>query len=101
MLAEILSALPNQKWLAIFNDSELRKNVIMRKLIPKTFATLTQRELQCLSLISQGLTIKKIAEYLHISSETVNTHAKSIRQKLNCFNITEAVSKALRWGLLS
>ncbi|HAT4486927.1 TPA: helix-turn-helix transcriptional regulator [Legionella pneumophila] len=101
MLTEIMTAIPNQKWLAIFNDSEFRKSVITRKAVKKPLAQLTPRELQCLSLISKGMTIKKISEYLHLSSETVNTHAKSIRTKMSCVNITEAVSKAFRLGLLS
>ncbi len=101
MLPEIKTALPNQKWLALFNDREFRNNVIMRKAVKKTLTQLTPRELQCLTMISKGMTIKKISEYLHLSSETVNTHAKSIRTKMNCVNITEAVSKAFRLGLLS
>ena len=62
------------------------------------FPPLTPRELQCLSLIAQGLNIKKIAEQLFLSSETVNTHTKSIRKKLECKNITEAVTKAFIYG---
>ncbi|MDW9178590.1 helix-turn-helix transcriptional regulator [Legionella pneumophila] len=101
MLPEIMSAIPKQKWLAIFNDSEFRKRVIKRKTVKKPLTQLTPRELQCLNLISEGKTVKKISEDLFLSSETVNTHAKSIRTKMNCANITEAVSKAFRLGLLS
>lgn len=101
MLPEIITAIPHQKWLAIFNDEEFRKNVITRKTTAAPAVQLTQRELQCLSLISKGMTIKKISEYLYLSSETVNTHSKSIRSKMNCINITEAVSKAFRLGLIS
>jgi len=100
MLPEITTALPGQKWLNVLNDGTLRKNVIMRKIDVKNSAQLTQRELQCLTMISKGMTVKQISEKLYLSSETVNTHSKSIRQKLNCVNITEAVSKAYRWGLL-
>ncbi|HAU1108741.1 TPA: response regulator transcription factor [Legionella pneumophila] len=101
MLSEITTAIPGQKWLNILNDSELRKNVIMRKIAPKHFVQLTKRELQCLSMIANGMTIQKISDRLHLSTETVKTHAKSIRNKMNCINITEAVSKAFRHGLLS
>lgn len=101
MLPEISSALGRHRWLFILNDADLRKNVITRKVDAKKFAQLTQREIQCLSMISNGMTIKKISERLHLSSETVNTHAKSIRHKMNCVNITEAVSKAFRMGLLT
>lgn len=100
MLPEIITTLPCQSWLSILNDTELRKNVIMRKAHPN-HAQLTQRELQCLSMISMGMSIKKISEHLYLSSETVTTHAKSIRYKMDCANITEAVSKAFRLGLLS
>lgn len=101
MLPEIISTKPHQKWLTVFNDSEYRKNIITRKAVKNSVIQLTSRELQCLSLIAKGMTIKKIAEFLHLSSETVNTHAKSIRHKMNCVNITEAVFKAVRLGLLS
>lgn len=62
---------------------------------------LTPRELQCLGLIAEGFSVKIIAARLFLSSETVNTHAKSIRRKLVCKNITEAVSKAYRYGLFN
>ncbi|AOU64445.1 helix-turn-helix transcriptional regulator [Legionella pneumophila] len=101
MLPEIKTALPNQKWLAIFNDSEFRKNVIMRKAVKKPLIQLTPRELQCLSLISKGMTISKISETLFLSTDTVKTHAKSIRNKMNSVSITEAVTKAFRYGLIS
>ncbi|MBA2649604.1 MAG: helix-turn-helix transcriptional regulator [Legionella sp.] len=101
MIPEITSARPNLKWLAILSDPEFRRNVFTRKATKNRFVQLTTRELQCLNLISKGMTIKKISQYLHLSSETVNTHAKSIRTKMCCANITEAVSKAFRLGLLS
>jgi len=96
MQQEIISALPNKKWLSILIDSEYRKKVITRTTIIYQSAILTPRELHCLSLIAQGKSTKEVAEQLFLSNETVTTHAKSIRQKLECKNITEAVSKAIR-----
>lgn len=100
MILEIRGALPGQKWLQILNDSELREQVITRRYNTNNFMQLTQRELQCLSLISQGMSVKIVSDHLYLSPETVNTHAKSIRQKLGCSNITQAVAKAFRLGLL-
>lgn len=65
-----------------------------------TSIALTKRELECLNLITQGLTIKKIAAYLNLSIETVHSHAKAIRFKTNSTSITQAVVKAFRLGLV-
>ncbi|KTD53444.1 lipolytic enzyme / transcription regulator protein [Legionella santicrucis] len=100
MILEITTALPKQKWLKILTDNTYRKKVLTRKATSAYTVQLSQREHHCLSLISQGMSVKQIADHLHLSNETVNTHAKSIRSKLDCYNITEAVSKALRAGLL-
>lgn len=100
MQSEIISALPHLKWLKILTDQEYRKKVISQKSTAYDQSTLTSRELQCLSLISQGKSTKEVAQQLFLSNETVNTHAKSIRQKLDCKNIAEAVAKALRRGML-
>lgn len=44
---------------------------------------LTKREIEIVSLISQGLSNKKIAERLSISENTVKDHIKNISEKLN------------------
>ncbi len=98
MQTEILTALHDQRWLPILTDSHFRKKVITRQTSQEHPSTLTARELQCLQLISQGMSTKEVAEQLYLSSETVTTHAKSIRQKLDCKNITEAVTKAFQRG---
>ena len=100
MQQEIISALPKHKWLSILTDTTFRKKVITRQPDIQKTQLLTPRELQCLGLISQGMNSKNIASFLHLSNETVTTHAKSIRHKLDCKNITEAVSKGFRMGLL-
>jgi DNA-binding CsgD family transcriptional regulator len=100
MQQEIISALPEQKWLNILTDREYRRKVITRKELFHSLAMLSSRELQCLSLIADGLNTKEVAEQLFLSNETVSTHAKSIRQKMDCKNIAEAVAKAFRLGLL-
>jgi len=56
--------------------------------------SLTQRELEILHLISQGLTEQQIAYRLHISLNTVATHRKNVYSKLNISNRVEAASLA-------
>lgn len=61
---------------------------------------LTDRELQLLKLVSQGLSNRAIAQTLNISLNTVKYHMKNILLKLGVQNRTEAVAYAIRIGLL-
>ena len=56
---------------------------------------LTERELDILAMISQGLSNKSIARALEISPETVKSHVKHIFFKLAVGTRTEAVFRAL------
>lgn len=58
--------------------------------------TLTPREEEILTLLSQGMLSKEIARQLSISIETVNSHLKHIYGKLHVRTRTEAVIKFLR-----
>jgi DNA-binding NarL/FixJ family response regulator len=62
---------------------------------------LTPRELELLNLVSQGFSNKAIAHKLSISENTVKYHMKNILQKLDARNRTEAVSQAIRAGILN
>jgi DNA-binding NarL/FixJ family response regulator len=57
---------------------------------------LSQRELQVLQLVAQGLSNKEIAYRLHIRPGTVKEHITRILRKLNLRNRTEATLYALR-----
>jgi DNA-binding NarL/FixJ family response regulator len=62
--------------------------------------SLTDRELEVLDLLAEGLSNKLIAHSLTISEHTVKTHVASIFAKLGASNRTEAVSQAIRRGLV-
>jgi DNA-binding NarL/FixJ family response regulator len=62
---------------------------------------LTQRELQVLELLAEGLPNKGIAERLAISDQTVKFHIASIMGKLGASNRVETVRRAVSRGLLS
>jgi DNA-binding NarL/FixJ family response regulator len=64
-------------------------------------ATLTEREIQVLSLLAQGQANKQIALHLGISDHTVKFHVASIYTKLNVTNRTEAVRHGVRQGLVT
>jgi DNA-binding NarL/FixJ family response regulator len=61
---------------------------------------LSERELQVLDLLAEGLSNKLLAHRLNISEHTVKTHVASIFAKLGASSRTEAVSKAIRRGLV-
>jgi DNA-binding NarL/FixJ family response regulator len=61
---------------------------------------LTDRELEVLQLIAQGSANKEIATKLSISNSTVKTHIASIFQKLNTTDRTEAVTEAIKKGII-
>jgi len=62
---------------------------------------LSDRELEVLRLISQGLTNHQIAQQLILSLHTVKSHARNIFGKLGVKNRTEAVSRARLLNLLT
>lgn len=62
--------------------------------------SLTDRELQILTLAGRGLTNKAIGVMLHISDRTVQNHLAHIFQKLQAASRTEAVMRGVSLGLL-
>lgn len=69
--------------------------------LPPTEEPLTEREVETLRLIAQGLTNQEIAEKLTISERTVGKHVSNILDKLYLANRTQAALYALRHGLAS
>jgi DNA-binding NarL/FixJ family response regulator len=63
--------------------------------------SLTIREREVLQLLARGLRNKEIAARLVVSERTVNFHLANIYAKLHVSGRTEALSRALQWGLLS
>jgi DNA-binding NarL/FixJ family response regulator len=65
------------------------------------FAPLTERELEILKKVSDGLTNAEIGYALGISAQTVKNHVTSILRKLAVNDRTQAVVTALKRGWLS
>lgn len=58
---------------------------------------LSDRQLEVLQLIGQGYSTKKIAETLHISVKTVESHYATIKVKLDLENSNELIQYAVKW----
>ena len=100
---ELLQAIRN-----VYHGESSLHPTIARKLIgelhhpsslPPTSDPLTEREVQVLNLVAQGLANQEIAEVLTVSERTVRTHVSNILNKLHLANRTQAALYALREGL--
>jgi len=60
---------------------------------------LSDRELQVFEMIGNGMTTRKIAERLHLSPKTVDTHRQKIREKLNLEDAATLSHFATQWAL--
>lgn len=60
---------------------------------------LTQREVEVLKLVAEGLSNQNIADELVVSERTVGKHVGNILEKLHLANRTQAALYALREGL--
>ena len=58
----------------------------------KPESPLTERETEVLTLLSDGLSYKMVADRLGLSFHTVNTHAKNIYEKLHVASLGEAIA---------
>lgn len=63
------------------------------------FSLLSQREREVVQLLAEGKTAKEIANELHVSIKTVETHRTNIMAKLNIHRLAELTKYAIREGL--
>jgi NarL family two-component system response regulator LiaR len=94
----------------VFRGEPSLEPAIARKLLTElsnpsqvkpTTDPLTERELEVLRLISQGMSNRDIAEKLVVAEWTVRTHVSNILSKLHLASRTQAALYALKAGLAS
>lgn len=64
-----------------------------------SYQQLSDRQLEVLQLIGQGYSTQKIADTLHISVKTVESHYATIKLKLNLENSHKLIQYAVKWCL--
>ena len=89
------------KLLAVF-EADKRKSENKPDLSPAKplIEPLSQREIEVLQLIAQGLSNREIGERLFLALSTVKGHNRIIFDKLQVQNRTEAVARARELDLL-
>ena len=61
---------------------------------------LSPRELEVLTCLVDGMSYKQVAGELFISIDTVRSHIRRLYKKLQVHSVAEAVSRAIREGIV-
>lgn len=80
-------------------DDYMRK--LQRAGVEDSYDLLSPREREILQLVAEGKSSKEVANLLHLSIYTVETHRSNMLQKLNLRGIPELILYAVRKGLIS
>lgn len=102
MLAAIREVLRGRIYLSNAMASRLL-NMVVRGEEPAVGGSpvdrLSNRELEVYELIGQGMTTRQIAEKLHLSPKTIETHREHIKAKLHIENNNQLVHFATQWQM--
>ena len=79
----------------------LRRVVETTPLPSRSNVNLTSREMQVLRAVAKGHTTKRMAKDLVLAAPSIETHLHNIFKKLSVNNRGEAVSSALKLGLIT
>ena len=66
-----------------------------------TLIVVSTREIEVLQLISQGLTVKEIANELYLSTHTIISHKKNLIEKFEARNSIDLIVKAIRMNIIN
>jgi DNA-binding NarL/FixJ family response regulator len=77
------------------------KQNVTRKKQPEEVVKLTNREIEIIQLIDQGLTSQQMADKLFISPRTVETHRANLMKKFTVKNALELVKRARQLQIVS
>jgi DNA-binding NarL/FixJ family response regulator len=74
---------------------------VRRRGVEDSYDLLSLREKEIMRLLVEGKTNREIAELIHVSVATVETHRNNVFQKLQVHNLAELILYAVRKGLVS
>jgi LuxR family maltose regulon positive regulatory protein len=94
LVQNLLASFPHHK------ADEAETNLETQSANSKLIEPLSERELEVLALMAQGMTNLQIAAHLILSLGTIKTHLNNIFGKLNVRNRAEAVLRAKEYNLL-
>ena len=71
----------------------------LRAVFDRARTALTERELEALTMISEGLTTRQMATRLDLSEGTIESHIKGLYRKLGVRSRTQAIARARELGI--
>jgi DNA-binding CsgD family transcriptional regulator len=83
-------------WLWPLDSPQTAICALLRE-VPSTLRELSDRELECLEMLAQGIETREVAERLDVSLSTVHTHMKRAREKLGLDGVEALISFAARY----
>jgi len=99
VLASIRKVLSGEIALSLSMEKKMMKQMVgggaVRSGSP--LEDLTDRELEVFRLIGNGHSTRQIAEELHLSVKTIESHRAHIKEKLNLKSAMELVQHAIQW----
>jgi LuxR family transcriptional regulator, maltose regulon positive regulatory protein len=89
--------------LAAFSNPQSEKTAVspIKNSESEWIESLSERELEVLRLIAEGLANQEIANRLYLSLHTIKVHARNIFNKLGVKNRTQAVARGKALGILT
>jgi DNA-binding CsgD family transcriptional regulator len=96
---EVTELLAIAQLLASFVHAGLSR-VVVPELLKGTRPQLTRRQKECLRWAAEGKTAWEISKILSISERTAIFHLSAAVQKLGASNRSQAIARAVLWGLL-
>ena len=101
--AQLLDAVRKVSRNQLFVSMPIMEKMVSRVGQPATDrpeSLLSNRELQVLIRLAQGMTTKEVAEALHLSTSTVDTYRRRILEKLDLRNNADMTRFAIRRNLI-
>jgi len=89
------------KYLCAEVTSQIIDSALQEGTPESVYEILGAREREVLQLLAEGLTSSQIAQRLHVSTSTVETHRRNMMRKLDVHNVAELTKYAIREGLTS
>lgn len=84
---------------AIESKKDASQNPYSQHIQTELLAELTEREIEIIKLLADGMTNKEIGDQLFISHRTVDTHRTNLMKKLNVTNVAGIIKFAYKNGL--
>jgi DNA-binding NarL/FixJ family response regulator len=99
VLEAVRHVMDGQTYLSPKMASQVISKVVVNRIAPEEEITdrLSDRELEVLEMIGAGKEVKAIAQALHLSPKTIETHRGHIKEKLKLGNAREVARFAVQW----